>query len=100
VLTKIREWLAVPEIPVFRLFGLAGTGKTTLARQVADMVPGKVAFVAFAGKAALALRAHGCLSATTIHSLIYNVVEDHTGKVHFILKQGKQATAMRAHHRR
>lgn len=40
-LTKIREWLASPETQVFRLFGLAGTGKTTLAREVADMVPGK-----------------------------------------------------------
>jgi exodeoxyribonuclease V len=86
-LTKIREWLASPERQVFRLFGLAGTGKTSLAREVADMVPGKVAFVAFAGKAAMALRAHGCLSATTIHSLIYNVVPDVAGKVHFILKE-------------
>jgi hypothetical protein len=90
-LNKIREWLASPEAQVFRLFGLARTGKMTLAREVADMVPGKVAFVAFAGKAAMALRAHGCLSATTIHSLIYNVVPDVTGKVHFILKCGKQA---------
>ena len=90
-LNKIRKWLASPEAQVFRLFGLAGTGKMTLAREVADMVPGKVAFVAFAGKAAVALRAHGCLSATTIHSLIYNVVPDVTGKVHFILKCGKQA---------
>jgi exodeoxyribonuclease V len=89
-LTKIREWLAASEPQVFRLFGLAGSGKTTLARRVADMVAGEVAFVAFAGKAAMALRQRGCLSATTIHSLIYNV-EDYSGKVHFILKQGKQA---------
>jgi hypothetical protein len=86
-LTKIREWFASPEPQVFRLFGLAGTGKTTLAREVADMVLGKVAFVAFAGKAAMALRQRGCLSATTIHSLIYNVVEDYIGKVHFTLKR-------------
>jgi exodeoxyribonuclease-5 len=90
-LTKIREWLASRETQVFRLFGLAGTGKTTLAREVADMVTGKVAFVAFAGKAAMALRVRGCLSATTIHSLIYNAVQDITGKVHFILKYGNEA---------
>jgi exodeoxyribonuclease V len=36
---------------------------------------------------AMALRQRGCLSATTIHSLIYNVVEDYTGKVHFTLKR-------------
>jgi hypothetical protein len=75
-LRKIREWLASPEPQVFRLFGLAGTARRRWRAKLADMVPGKVAFVAFAGKAAMALRAHGCLSATTIHSLIYNVVPD------------------------
>ena len=93
-LTKIREWLASPKTQVFGLFGLAGTGKTTLAREVADVVPGKVAFVAFAGKAAMALRVRGCLSVTTIHSLIYNAVQDITGKAHFVLKW-ERGTAMR-----
>ena len=38
---------------MFRLFGYAGTGKTTLARHVAEDVEGEVAFGAFTGKAAL-----------------------------------------------
>jgi len=56
---------------VFRLFGYAGTGKTTLARHVAEDVDGKVLFAAFTGKAALVMRSKGCGSASTIHSLIY-----------------------------
>src|SRR6516162_7231666 len=56
---------------VFRLFGYAGTGKTTLARHIADAVDGKVLFAAFTGKAALVMRSKGCGGASTIHSLIY-----------------------------
>src|SRR6516162_1728025 len=56
---------------VFRLFGYAGTGKTTLARHIADAVDGKVLFAAFTGKAALVMRSKGCRGASTIHSLIY-----------------------------
>ncbi len=56
---------------VFRLFGYAGTGKTTLARHLAEHVDGKVAFAAFTGKAALVMRRKGCAGASTIHSLIY-----------------------------
>ena len=57
--------------PVFRLFGYAGTGKTTLARHIADGVDGEVKFAAFTGKAALVMRNKGCDNASTIHSLIY-----------------------------
>ena len=32
---------------LFRLFGYAGTGKTTLARHIADGVDGEVKFAAF-----------------------------------------------------
>lgn len=60
---------------VFRLFGYAGTGKTTLARHIADGVDGKVLFAAFTGKAALVMRSKGCHSASTIHSLIYRARE-------------------------
>jgi exodeoxyribonuclease-5 len=56
---------------VFRLFGYAGTGKTTLARHLAENVDGEVRFAAFTGKAALVMRAKGCAGASTIHSLIY-----------------------------
>src|SRR6187397_2423888 len=61
--------------PVFRLFGYAGTGKTTLARHIADGVDGEVKFAAFTGKAALVMRNKGCDNASTIHSLIYRAKE-------------------------
>jgi exodeoxyribonuclease-5 len=60
---------------VFRLFGYAGTGKTTLAKHIAEGVDGKVAFAAFTGKAALVMRGKGCDGAGTIHSLIYKARE-------------------------
>ncbi|MGH9697626.1 MAG: AAA family ATPase, partial [Bryobacteraceae bacterium] len=61
--------------PIFRLFGYAGTGKTTLARYIADGVDGEVKFAAFTGKAALVMRNKGCDNASTIHSLIYRARE-------------------------
>ena len=79
-LQAVSAWLAekpggVGTKQIFRLFGFAGTGKTTLARHLADSVDGKVAFAAFTGKAALVMRAKGCYNATTIHSLIYRARE-------------------------
>src|SRR5690242_6056007 len=61
--------------PVFRLFGYAGTGKTTLARHVAEGVDGEVKYAAFTGKAALVMRNKGCDNASIIHSLIYRARE-------------------------
>jgi ATP-dependent exoDNAse (exonuclease V) alpha subunit len=63
---------------VFRLFGYAGTGKTTLAKHIAKDVNGKVLFAAFTGKAALVMRSKGCTGAATIHSTIYQAID--TGK--------------------
>jgi exodeoxyribonuclease V len=55
--------------------GYAGTGKTTLARRIADDVGEGVIFAAFSGKAAAVLESKGCLGATTIHRVIYHPVE-------------------------
>lgn len=70
-LEKVRRWLDAREPQVFRLFGYAGTGKTTLAIEIARMVRGHVCFAAFTGKAALVMNKKGCMGARTIHSLIY-----------------------------
>src|SRR5580765_3244636 len=79
-LTVVAEWLrskpgsnGAPQ--VFRLFGYAGTGKTTLARHIADEADGEVKFAAFTGKAASVMRGKGCRGASTIHSLIYRARE-------------------------
>jgi exodeoxyribonuclease-5 len=60
---------------IFRLFGYAGTGKTTLAKHIAAGIDGKVLFAAFTGKAACVMRSKGCHGASTIHRLIYKPQE-------------------------
>lgn len=67
----VSRWLNDPSQQVFRLFGYAGTGKTTLARHLAEGVDGTVLFGAYTGKAAYVLRTKGCPGASTIHSMIY-----------------------------
>jgi exodeoxyribonuclease-5 len=87
-LKAVSKWLSTkPGRPqIFRLFGYAGTGKTTLARHFASHMDGQVQFAAFTGKAAQVLRSKGALNARTIHSLIYRprgeekVADEVTGK--------------------
>jgi len=67
--------------PVYRLFGYAGTGKTTLAKHFAKGVKGEVLFGAFTGKAALVLRQKGALGASTIHQLIYRPTDRGTSRL-------------------
>lgn len=72
-LTQVNAWLRNKKGPqVFRMFGYAGTGKTTLAKEIANNVNGVVLFAALTGKAALVLRKKGCIGATTLHSLLYH----------------------------
>ncbi|TFF22814.1 ATP-binding protein [Jiella endophytica] len=70
-LKAVADWLDHGNQPIFRLFGYAGTGKTTLARHFAEGIDGAVQFAAFTGKAAQVLRTKGAKSARTLHSLIY-----------------------------
>jgi exodeoxyribonuclease-5 len=71
-----------PTKQVFRCFGYAGTGKSTLARHFASNIEGEVAFGAFTGKAALVMRKNGCEGARTIHSMMYIADENkQTGEV-------------------
>lgn len=85
-LKSVDLWLKAGRTPIFRLFGYAGTGKTTLARHFAENVDGDVQFAAFTGKAAQVLRSKGAKNARTIHSLIYrpkgeeSVEDEITGK--------------------
>lgn len=85
-LRAVSKWLSEGRSQIFRLFGYAGTGKTTLARYFAEHVDGDVQFAAFTGKAAQVLRSKGASNARTIHSLIYRprgeeeVEDETTGK--------------------
>ena len=85
---KVGRWLKAGEPQVFRLFGYAGVGKTTLARHVAEGAHGETAFAAFTGKAAMVMRANGCAGATTIHALIYRASEGAEGAPTFTLNEG------------
>ena len=82
-LKAVAQSLKTGKPQAFRLFGYAGTGKTTLARYFAEHVDGQVQFAAFTGKAAQVLRSKGAVNSRTIHSLIYRprgeeAVEDET----------------------
>lgn len=88
----VRRWLADKKGPqVFRLFGFAGTGKTTIAKALAEEVTGSVHFACFTGKAALVLRKKGCDGASTIHSLIYKPKSLPGGGVEFELDDESKA---------
>jgi ATP-dependent exoDNAse (exonuclease V) alpha subunit len=82
---QVGRWLKQGEPQVFRLFGYAGVGKTTLARHIAEGARGETAFAAFTGKAALVMRSKGCAGATTIHALIYRASEGAEGAPSFTL---------------
>lgn len=68
-LQSVQRWLQSSDRQVFRLFGYAGTGKTTLAKHLAQDA-GRVLFGAYTGKAAHVLQKKGC-PARTLHSLAY-----------------------------
>lgn len=86
-IAEISKWLKSRTSPqIFRLFGYAGTGKTTLISEISELVKGQVVYMAFTGKAALVMQKKGCYGASTIHSAIYRPVEDKkTGEVEFVL---------------
>lgn len=70
----------------FYLAGYAGTGKTTIARLLAESV-NSVVFAAYTGKAALVLRTKGCLNASTIHALIYTLDDPTAANPTFVLNR-------------
>lgn len=90
-LRSVSAWIRTPKEsrpPVFRMFGFAGTGKTTLAKEIATLAKGRVLYATFSGKAAQVLRTKGCEGAQTIHSLIYKVeVDEETGEAKFSLNE-------------
>jgi exodeoxyribonuclease-5 len=80
-LADIARWQAEDD-PIYKLWGFAGTGKTTLAREVANNTKGRVLFASYTGKAAHVMRKSGCAGATTIHRLIYKPTSTFTCSKH------------------
>lgn len=63
---------------VYRLFGYAGVGKTSIVKHIAEGIGGDVLFATYTGKAALVLRNKGCPNTSTIHQLIYTPTGNNT----------------------
>ena len=83
-LKSVERWYnSKPRKQIFRVFGYAGVGKTSLARHFAQSIKGTVLYAAYTGKAALMMRNNGCTGAATIHSLIYKAEDDDAGGVNF-----------------
>lgn len=80
-LARIRIWLGARYggQQTFYLAGWAGTGKTTLAQEIASEVR-NTKFAAFTGKAASVMAQKGCDGAQTVHRLIYKIDEGATDR--------------------
>ncbi len=92
-LLAVAAWLKTGRPQVFRLFGYAGTGKTTLARHIAGDLKGEVIFGAYTGKAALVMRSKGCADARTIHSMIYRPKDTESEEPTFELNADSAASS-------
>lgn len=80
-LKQIRQWLVDRDRQVFLLHGFAGTGKTTLAVKVGQMV-GPTAFAALTGKATSRLVEAGAPreETSTLHRLLFRSTWDEIRK--------------------
>ena len=77
---------------LLRIFGYAGTGKTTIIRSLLEDFPKlNCCFGAYTGKAALVMQKQG-LPARTVHSLIYRPVPPNKKKCDELLAKIKEAT--------
>jgi exodeoxyribonuclease-5 len=87
-LSMVKDWYHDPgSDQVFRLFGHAGVGKTTIAKIIVSELglrQDEVLYGAYTGKAAYRLAEKGCYGAMTIHKMIYVPVfkaRDHIEKL-------------------
>jgi exodeoxyribonuclease V len=74
-LDRVQLWHADRSAPqVLRLYGVAGTGKSFVAKQVPNVISGDTIFGAYTGKAVSILAGRGCSPVSTLHSLLYTPV--------------------------
>lgn len=72
VLRDCTRWVSAKRgEQVMYVAGFAGTGKSTLAKELVESSKRGWLYAAYSGKAALVMRQKGCHGARTIHSLIY-----------------------------
>jgi len=78
----IKKWFEKTTDQCFRLGGLAGTGKTTLIKNIHEHLKlnrEDIAYAAYTGKAADVMRKKGLIGASTIHGLMYAPIIDEDG---------------------
>lgn len=85
---RVTDWRFASQKPYFLLGGYAGTGKTTLAKELISGM-GKVIVAAYTGKAAHVLRRHG-LEASTLHKVIYLPRDKCDARLRSLLLQKKK----------
>lgn len=94
-LDRVSAWYnggsATPQ--VFRLYGYAGTGKSTIAKEFTGLLDSYTCVATFTGKAASVLRRKGAGNAQTIHSLIYTVLPPDKGAILNLIKEMENAAA-------
>lgn len=91
-LKLIENWYRSQNEQIFKLAGYAGTGKSFMSRQTIknlNLKRTEVAFCAYTGKASLVLMRYldNEYDSSTIHSLIYEVIDLPSGEVAFELKK-------------
>lgn len=86
-ITLIQSFMASP-LPEFRLGGYAGTGKTTIIKEIRARLRPKYTshLCALTGKACNVLHRKGLIDAQTIHASIYDAEPQKGGGVVFYLK--------------
>jgi len=88
-LQSVKRWMERGGEGVYRLFGFAGTGKTTIAKLFAQGCSNP-AYCSFTGKAAHVMQKKGCDGATTIHRLIYKPAEKSKERLEQLKKELEQ----------
>ena len=73
-ITKAVTWMDNFEFQkqkVMRMIGPAGTGKTSIMKEIGRRTKRRLLYGAFAGKAAMVLRSKGCEPSETLHKTLY-----------------------------
>lgn len=87
---KIMEWYFESNKREFYLFGYAGTGKTTIVKEIMKQIKERrkevnIITATYTGKAAIVLKQKGCDDSMTIHNMIYYAIPDGYGGFRFKL---------------
>ena len=85
-LDQIQHFLSDSSRLEFRLGGYAGTGKSTIIKQILTSFKLRSALAAFTGKAVHVLQKKGNSSAQTLHSLLYDCISTESGTIDFVPK--------------